>query len=806
MSNRNMNLDVIVRMKDMLSSPLRRLTAGLRSIGNVARNIGLVGTAIAAISFMGPINQAAAFQQQLLDIAGTANLAGDAAFDFVDQAKSKFEDLALLVGQYSDTIATGAGQMIAAGVNEDLVDASIGSIGRAATAANAEFSDMAAVATSLLQTLKLPAAGLDDALGGLVAAGKEGAFELKDMARYFPTLTSQMAKFGVTGREAVNFLGSALQIARKGTADPAEAANNLKNFLSKILAPQTIKKFAEAGVDIEAVMRDAATKGINPVEAVMQKIVKLSGVSGSEIEKLMKTAKDNGLEGADALGHVREQLEKIHGAGALGDLFQDIQVMDFLIPFLGNVDEYKRIKDEVAKATGAIIDEDFETHMKGLNRQLITFKEIGKQGVREVGLAFGAWLPMINENLSAALKWMRELDKSTGGMVRQALTFAGGAVVVAAALGALGIVLPIIGAGFTAVLALFSPVGIALAAIAAGAVHVYKNWATYSPRVTRLWNRAKRGFFDLADGIRDGGKQIVFAGRDLVQRYGPVVKRGFASAWEDVKAGARGLRSFFKGFWKGLDMSGLKLDDVKLKMFERLDTALKSIKTGWEALTAFGSGVKPYIFDIGEDLGTTVKAIGRIADALGRIVVALTGLGNADDAKVRGLFTYLGDLSGGSFGLAVDLVGKMANAIAYLAEALADLVEKSKIKIDWASILPGGTVLSTIDKLINFYGAGKNSVAKPGEALSNGTSAGSSKDGSDRTAAQEDMFAPIPMPWTKPLPANNNMLPPRGALDGQSKANVAVTIKVDGPGKVTSATSDNKAVKVGNNGRIVGRV
>ncbi|WP_375588116.1 hypothetical protein ABWH89_12050 [Hoeflea alexandrii] len=95
MSNRNMNLDVIVRMKDMLSSPLRRLTAGLRSLGNVARSIGIVGTAIAAISFMGPINQAAAFQQQLLDIAGTANLSGQAAFDFVDQAKGKFEDLAL---------------------------------------------------------------------------------------------------------------------------------------------------------------------------------------------------------------------------------------------------------------------------------------------------------------------------------------------------------------------------------------------------------------------------------------------------------------------------------------------------------------------------------------------------------------------------------------------------------------------------------------------------------------------------------------------------------------------------------------
>jgi hypothetical protein len=157
----------------------------------------------------------------------------------------------------------------------------------------------------------------------------------------------------------------------------------------------------------------------------------------------------------------------------------------------------------------------------------------------------------------------------------------------------------------------------------------------------------------------------------------------------------------------------------------------------------------------------------------------------------------------------------MADAIAYLAEKLADLAEWSNIKIDWSGLLPGANILSTLERLSSLIDWFKNGssggpVAKPGEILSNGTPAGSSKDGSDREAAQEDMFAPIPLPpsWSKPsrLPANNNMLPLRGALDGESKANVNVTIKVDGPGKLASATSDNKAVTVGNNGRIVGRV
>jgi len=854
MSNRNMTLDVIVRMKDMLSSPLRRLTAGLRSIGNVARSIGLVGTAIAAISFMGPIKEAAAFQQQLLDIAATQNLSGQAAFDFVDVAKRQYEDLALSVAQSSADIAASAGQMIAAGVNQDLVDASIGTIGRSATASGAAMADMANVATSLLQTLKLPADQLEDALGGLVVAGKEGAFELKDMARYFPTLTSQMAKFGVTGREAVNFLGAALQIARKGTSEPAEAANNLKNFLSKILAPMTVKKFAEAGVDIEAVMRDAATKGINPVEAVMQKIAKLSGVSGGEIEKLMKAAKDNGLEGADALGHVREQLEKIHGAGALGELFQDVQVMDFLIPFLGNVEEYKRIKEEVAKATAGIIDEDFETKMKGLTAQLIIFKEIGTQAAREVGFAFGSWLPMISDNLKSALIWMRELDDSTGGMVRQALSFAGAAVLVATGLGVLGVVLPIIGVGFAALLALISPVGLVFAGIAAGAVHIYKNWATYGPRLSRLWDRARRGFFDLADGVRDGGKRIISAGREMADRYGPTIRSGLNSAWADIKGGWNNLQSLFKGFAKGFefdfDLSALTIDDAKVAAFQALEIALKGIKTGWEALKDFGTGFAPSLGQIGENIGSSVNSLARYADAMGRLAKAFFSMIDIDTSSFDGFFKRLGSLYGGGLELFTSAIAAGADATAHFVETLADLAEG---KIEWKSLVPKDALQMWDDASAGIDALIARAKALPGEMYVIGLDVGQRMIDGIKSKFDEliawfsglpgrileaigtiDLSSVLPAwafkflpgsgegpeapggtsgtaglgnsPRPPLLPANNNMLPAQGALNGQSKANVAVTIKVDGPGKVTSATSDNKAVKVGNNGRIVGRV
>lgn len=850
MSNRNMNLDVIVRLKDLLSGPLRGLKSALEGVSNMARKIGVVGAAIAGISFLAPIQEAAAFQQQLLDIAGTSNLVGNAAFAYVGKSKEQFETLALQVGQLSDTVAKGAGQMIAAGVDPKLVDASVGRIGRAATAANAEFADMAGVATSLLTTLKLPADQLDGALGGLVIAGKEGAFELKDMAKYFPTLTSQMAKFGVTGREAVNFLGAGLQIARKGTADPAEAANNLKNFLSKILAPATIKNFKDMGVDIEGVMKDAATKGINPIEAVVQKITKLTGISSKEVDGMMKKAKAAGMTDAEALKTVREQIEKTAGAGKLGQLFGDMQVMDFLLPMLGNIDEYQRIKGEVAKATGSVIDADFETQMQGLNRQLITFREIGAQGAREVGFAFGEWLPMINENLAAALKWMRELDASTGGMVKKALMFAGAGVLMAAALGALGVILPIIGAGLSIVAALISPVGIAFALIAAAGVAIYRNWSTVGPALQQLWGRLG-GVWSSVTGIvqaalprlKKAGSDIVQAGREMIDRYGPVVKRGFEAALRDVSAGFVKLGDLFKGFSKGLNldsvMSGLTIDNAKIVAFEALDAALRGIATAWAALKDFGSGFAPFVSLIGENMGGSVKAVGEIAGGLWRLVKALASLVSFDPSKASAVFTWLGSFAGGAIEVATFTIRTMVEALAQLVTTMADLAEG---KISWESLIPQGIsdawkdastaindfITSTKTLATDLYetgvAAGKAMVDGIIAAFDNLVAWFKGLPGRIKEAIGKiDLSSIISMPslpsWlggggpTPPAAANQNALPatampasgsPTAAQ--QLNVNTTATVKVDGPGQVasqqTSVTSPSPNV---NTGRVVGR-
>ncbi|NKX16162.1 hypothetical protein HGG75_10370 [Ochrobactrum pseudogrignonense] len=63
-----------------------------------------------------------------------------------------------------------------------------------------------------------------------------------------------------------------------------------------------------------------------------------------------------------------------------------------------------------------------------MNRQLTILNEIGTQSIREVGFAFGEWLPTINEWLLAGIRWVRQIDQATGGWMKTLLTGTGGVV------------------------------------------------------------------------------------------------------------------------------------------------------------------------------------------------------------------------------------------------------------------------------------------------------------------------------------------------------------------------------------------
>lgn len=830
MANSDMKVDILVSLKDRVSGSLGKLKSNMERVGAAMRKIGAATAIISAISFMGPLNEAAAFQQKLLDIAGTAELTGSAAFKFVDEAKAKYEAMALEIGQTSETIAAGAGKMIAAGLDVKEVHASLKYIGEAATAANASFDDMAGVATSMMQNLKVPADQVRDSLGALVSAGKLGSFELKDMAREFPNLTSQVSKFGVTGREAVNFLGSGLQVAMKGAADTSIAANNFSNFLAKALAPRTVKNFEKLGVDIEKVMKDAATKGINPLEAILAKVQKITGVSQKEIDGYMKKAKANGLEGAEALSYVRNELEKIGAAGKISEIFGDQQVLDFVVPALANVDTFKAIKAQVASATGAMTDADFETQMQGLNVQKRMLTEIGTQFSREWGLAFGTWLPVINTGLTTLLKSFRDIDAASGGWLKKALGFGAGLVLLATAIGAIGFVLPVITAGFSALAAvvgvLFSPIGALIALIAGAGVAIWQNWDAIAPQLKDFWGGIKDTASEAWSGIKNAwGKASPYLG-ELWRR----MKRDGGNAWTAIaeKAGTAwdSIKQKTKGAFSSINWN-TNWDNVGVNAIDIYDKAIKGLGKAFEFLGEVWQGFAPRLANISNNLKAAFGSLGGTFENIKGIASGLLELGQS-------LLKFAGiDVSSGSFGQTIGkiigFVGEFqsqsikmaAGVLQTITGAIRALVDIMNGKTpDWQSFFPEWVVgfieklaasIKTIQEGMQWLSGGKQTgdvsqitpdflktpqpqiLADPGlgdRIKADMAARGEKPDGSLAPFMKSDLALPPPPPQKIDLGAQR----------------VDVKVQVQGGGTATANVTQTEAPSVSSDGsRVIGR-
>lgn len=255
-------------------------------------------------------------------------------------------------------IAAGVDTLAGFGLDPDRAVAMMRPIGRAATAYRAQIEDLARASFAAVDNLSVPFDQTSRALSVMATAGKEGAFELRDMAQYFPSLTAAAAALGQTGTPAVADLAAALQIARKGAGDSAEAATNLSNVLQKINAPATRRRFAAMGVDLEASLRQAAERGLTPIEAI------------AEITNRT----------------LRGDLSKI------GDLFEDAQVQKGLRPLIQNLEEYRRIRAAAAGA-GDIIDQDFATRMETSAAAADAFRA----KIENLAISFGtALLPGIN--------------------------------------------------------------------------------------------------------------------------------------------------------------------------------------------------------------------------------------------------------------------------------------------------------------------------------------------------------------------------------------------------------------------------
>lgn len=286
----------------------------------------------------------------------------------LEDMDKRLASISRYTNQMRPEIAEGLNVLVASGIDPQKALDYMNVIGRTATGEQAVIEDISRTAFSVTDNLKVPVSELGKAMDILAMSGKEGRFELKDMASAFPSLTAGASMLGMKGTPAVASLGAALQVAMKGAGEASEAANNLENFIQKVTAPLSVKNFKETfGVDLKRVLLDAAAAGRDPILEVIELMTRLSG---GDVFKV-------------------------------SEVFQDKQVLNFIKPMMQNLDEYKRIKAAALGAEG-VVDSDFEHMMETTVEQFkalkINMKELVFPHLQEPLKKINELLTKINDN------------------------------------------------------------------------------------------------------------------------------------------------------------------------------------------------------------------------------------------------------------------------------------------------------------------------------------------------------------------------------------------------------------------------
>lgn len=724
------------RNEEALARAMDRSNAVAEKRGRIYAGLGkltMQGAALMAPAGMA-VKTAAEKQDTIRDIAITGDMSAE------DEAKLSLavRNIAQQSNQMQTDVLQGMQVLVAGGVSTREELEGYGAVlAKAATATRASMDDLGATTLALRDNLGITAQDLSASFNILASAGKAGNVELKDMAKFFPQMAPTMASMGVTGREAVAQIAAALEVARKGAGTNDEAATNMRNFLQKIFAPDTVKNFADAGIDLQGSLKQLAKDGIGPFEGTMRLVMEYmksqSPQAAAEFRKAMQIEDEARREQA---------LQRIQEAYALSDLFRDMQAMNFLRPMMLQMDEYKRIKAEALEAADRdVIGEDYARRMATAVEQGKRLRVAFDLAAESLGnallpsaLAVGesllpllqrgaAWIEQHQETVAAVAKLAAGLFLFRGGLlaVRLGFNLLGGPLVSAAV--KFLTFRSMLSAGVRPMQALFRLFGMSPRAAALFAGGMGKAGGAVRGLGPLLLRAGRFSGGALVKGFTLGGKGAAMLGSGTLKLgrvlSGPLVK-GFSLAGKAVAVLGRALllnpvgllvtgigvaayliyknwdkvKAAFSAGWNWLKGLGSRLLGWGKSLGPRLfpgGMAVKYIVENWDSIKAKFSagadwlkGLGPRLIQQGRELAASIfpeGGIGPALDAGWNTVKAKFQSGMTSIKGLPGQFLAMGK------NVATGLVDGIKSGIDAAGDAIAGMAENVKNKFKgWLGI------------------------------------------------------------------------------------------------------------------------
>lgn len=250
--------DALAAQAHEAGAPGRRgVPGGLGVVGG-----RFLGAGAAAYTAAAAYKQAAAFDRRITMIGQTA----DAARPQIDRLGASVHDLAQGTATPVDRLVGGLEALVAQGRSLQEAMDFLPSVARTAAATGSEVDDIAKSADSVGSNFNIAGKEMQAAFDIMAAGGKAGQFELKDMARYLPSLSPAAKAVGFAGQQGLSDIVAMLQVIRKGAGSSEEAATSLTNIFQKMESEETVKRFKKMGVDLEAAMKKGRKEGRNLIE------------------------------------------------------------------------------------------------------------------------------------------------------------------------------------------------------------------------------------------------------------------------------------------------------------------------------------------------------------------------------------------------------------------------------------------------------------------------------------------------------------------------------------------------------------
>jgi TP901 family phage tail tape measure protein len=427
-------LGKVVRSAEFKAKGMAQVQEGQESLRS-GFGTAVAGTTLAAV----PTKVSADFQAIIRDIAiksGTANTQQEVntARDIVQTSKD--------TGMANTQVAELVNQLVGGGMDltEALKYAPVAA--KFAVGQGASGTDTAKMILAMQNNAKITdPQKMEQALASVALLGQQGSFEAADMAKWFPELLAQMASSGITGQDAVTQLGAMLQVQIKSAGSADEAANNLKNWIAKIGSGETVKGYADAGIDYQGSMNAAIGKGLSTFEASFE-------LARRYVEKTDPKKAKQLDQGLTQINQETDPAKAQAMADALaatlrtGDVFADMQVKTALMAYTQNKKFYAELKKGASDPNGPrkdILDKNLNERRETSAQRWAETGQAFNDSLRAIGDALRPATDALATGIGAAARGLTALSEETPKAVLGLAVLTAGALVLGKAWAALKI-------------------------------------------------------------------------------------------------------------------------------------------------------------------------------------------------------------------------------------------------------------------------------------------------------------------------------------------------------------------------------